>query len=88
MEYEWHIEQSCPLNSTLFMKHLTAAALRSRIVLCPMWHRRRNHGIVASDCEAVTYRLETYETDDMSRETDADVVHFVQLSNSLAIEFS
>lgn len=71
-----------------FMKRLAAAALDVCITLCSKWHRLQMEGTVKTYCEAVNILLETYETEDVIAETNADMMHFTPLSNKFPTEYA
>lgn len=70
------------------MKRPAAEALNARTALRSDSHKRQKKGAVAIHWEAVNYLLETYKTDEVIAETDADMVHLVQASNESSTDFA
>lgn len=58
------------------------------IILKLKVHRHQKQNTVASYCEVVKYLLETYATDDITAETDDDMIQRTQPSNSSPEEYA
>lgn len=71
-----------------FMKKPAAAALNSRISLPSKSHRRHKEGTLTTYCEVVNYLLETYATDDVIAETDAEILRFTQPPTKSPTEYA
>lgn len=69
------------------MEWPVTVAVNARITLKSKSHRRQNGDTVTSACEDDTYLLETYETDDIIPETDANVMHLNQQSNTSPTDY-
>lgn len=72
----------------LFMKLPTAVALNTGIVLKSKSHDRHQEGALTSYGEAVNQLLETYATEDVIAEANADMMQLTQPSNKLPAECS
>lgn len=72
----------------VFMKRLVAAALNSGIALRSKKHRCQKDDNETTFCEAISYLLETYETDDLMAETGAGTMLFKQPSNESLMEYA
>lgn len=60
-----------------FMNKQAAAALDSTIALCAKSsQKRQKEGTLTKYCEVVEYLLDTYVTDDVIPETDAEIMRF------------
>lgn len=70
------------------MKRPAEAALNAHIALRPKSHKSQKEGIVTSYCKVVNYLVETYETDDVIAEADADMMRFTLPSNKSPAEYA
>lgn len=69
-----------------FMESTAAAGLNARNALKSKLHKRLNEGTVMVSCEAVNWLLENYPTDDITAETNADMMRITQLSKKSPTE--
>lgn len=72
---------------TRFMKSVSGEVINSLIALCSKSRTRPTEGVVKSYCEAVNYLFDTYSTDDLVAETDADMMHSTQSPKKSCTEY-
>lgn len=71
----------------IFLEGPAPKALRTRLLLRSTCCERKKEGTLTAYCEAVNYLLETYATDDMIVETDANMMLFTNPFNKSGTEY-
>lgn len=63
------------------MQKQTVATLNSRIALSSNLRRGQKEGALTTYCKLLNYLLETYATNDVIAESDAEIMHYTQPPN-------